>query len=79
MIRSTRWCTACCTRPRLLDLQRRGVFESNERIASEDNDVADLISRGDIKESLFYPRDCGLEVVRCEIDAAYRQLPTKAA
>ena len=66
-------------RLRLVDLQQRDVFETNERIASEDNDVADLISRGDIKEALFYPQDCGLDVIRCEINAAYRQLPTIAA
>ena len=65
----------CFESLRLSRLQARGVYESNERVASIDNDVADLISRGDITEALRFPRQCGLRIVKCEVDASYRQLP----
>ena len=65
-------------RLRLLDLQARGVYETNERIASEDNDVADLISRGALDSALFYPRDCGLKCVECAAKPSYRELPVVA-
>ena len=61
---------------RLEHHRARGVFESNERVASVDNDVADLISRGDIKEALRFPRECGLHCAQCRIEAKYRELPT---
>jgi hypothetical protein len=48
---------------RLLQLTDRGVFETNERVTSVDNDVADLISRGDIAEALRFPQvSLGLRV-----------------
>ena len=65
----------CFESLRLSRLQARGVYESNERVASIDNDVADLISRGDITEALRFPRQCGLRIVKCEVDASYRPLP----
>ena len=63
---------------RLERLKARGIFESNERVASVDNDVADLISRGRIDEALRFPRDCGLECVECSILDEYRRLPQLA-
>ena len=60
---------------RLEDRQRRGVFEANDRVASVDNEVADLLSRGHIKEALRYPSECRLQCVECIIDPEYRRLP----
>ena len=59
---------------RLEDLSSRGIYETNERVTSIDNDVADLISRGDIEGALRFPRDCNLTCV--ELPAGgYRDLP----
>ena len=60
---------------RLEGLLQRGVFETNERVTSIDNDVADLISRGDIEEALRFPRDCGLQCVQLKLSSQQRQLP----
>ena len=49
-----------------------GVSQRSERVASADNDVADLISRGDLEEALRFPRDEGLPSVRLEVTAADR-------
>ena len=61
---------------RLNDLQHRGVFETNERVASVDNDVADDISRGAFEEALRFPASCGMKTVECEIPADIRRLPS---
>ena len=63
---------------RLEDLIRREVFETNERVASVDNDVADALSRMDSEEALRFPRDCGLEIVRLEVPNEYRAFPKLA-
>jgi hypothetical protein len=63
---------------RLEDLIRREVFETNERVASVDNDVADALSRMDLEEALRFPRDCGLEIVRLEVPNEYRAFPKLA-
>ena len=51
------------------------VFETNERVASVDNDVADLISRGAVQEALRIPQEEGLAIVRLEVPAALRAIP----
>lgn len=64
---------------RLEQLTQLGVHEATERVASVDNDVADLLSRGDIEEALRFPRSLGLEVLRLHIPDADRStlgLPT---
>ena len=61
---------------RLERLQARGVFETNERVTSVDNDVADLISRGDIEEALRFPRDCELKCVQLFLTPEQRALPS---
>ena len=61
---------------RLSRLLEKGIFESNERVASVDNDVADLLSRGDVEEALRFPADCGLPCVRLHVPAAYRAFPS---
>jgi hypothetical protein len=63
---------------RLTDLINRGIHETNERIASVDNDVADALSRMDTSEALRFPSDCDLKVVQLEVPARYRAFPTLA-
>ena len=50
------------------------VHEATERVASVDNDVADLLSRGDIEEALRFPRYYNLETVQLSITASIRDL-----
>ena len=50
------------------------VHQATERVASVDNDVADLLSRGDIAEALRFPTDCGLAVQRLDVDPAVRSM-----
>ena len=45
-------------------LVSRGVHQRASRVPSVFNDVADLLSRGDIEEALRFPRENGLEVRR---------------
>ena len=57
----------------------RGVFESTERVASVDNDVADDLSRGRIDEALRVPRHAKIPVERIYISKEQRcmaALPT---
>ena len=61
---------------RLRDLMARKVHEKNERIASVDNDVADDLSRGAIREALRYPSECGMRCVELQVPVAYRELPS---
>jgi hypothetical protein len=61
---------------RLRDLMSRNVHEKNERIASVDNDVADDLSRGEIREALRHPQECGMRCVELQVPQAYRQLPS---
>jgi hypothetical protein len=44
------------------------VSQRSERVASVDNDVADLLSRGDLGEALRFPRHHGLPVQRLHVD-----------
>ena len=55
-------------------LLAEGISQMTERVASIFNDVADLLSRGDIKEALRHPREAGLKVIRLKVDADVRQL-----
>jgi hypothetical protein len=61
---------------RLRDLMSRNVHELNERIASVDNDVADDLSRGEIREALRHPQECGMRCVELQVPQAYRKLPS---
>lgn len=49
-----------------------GIHQSNERVASVDNDVADLLSRGDIDEALRFPAASGLPVLRLAAEGEQR-------
>ena len=49
-----------------------GVHQRSERVASADNDVADLLSRNDIEEALRFPRDASLPVRRIDVLAVDR-------
>ena len=44
------------------------VSQRSERVASVDNDVADLLSRGDLGEALRFPQHHGLPVQRLHVD-----------
>jgi hypothetical protein len=61
---------------RLRDLMARKVHEKNERIASVDNDVADDLSRGAIREALRFPSECGMRCVELQVPVDYRELPS---
>ena len=52
---------------RLADLMRRGIFQTNERITSVDNDVTDMLSRMATDEALRFPYDCGLACVKYKL------------
>ena len=62
-------------RRRLQYLLEQKVFETNERITSIDNDVADLLSRDKVKEALRFPQECGLECVQLMEEPSERKLP----
>ena len=49
---------------RLHELVEQGLHQQTSRVPSVFNDVADLLSRGDVEEALRFPRDAGLRVVR---------------
>ena len=48
-------------RRRLQFLLEQKVHETNERITSIDNDVADLLSRDRVQDALRYALDCDLQ------------------
>ena len=53
-----------------------GIHIANHRVASIDNDIADLLSRGDIYEALRFPRAVpGMSIVRLEVDPSLRRFP----
>ena len=54
----------------------RGFFESTERVASVDNDVADDLSRGRIDEALRVPRYAKIPVERIYISKEQRCMAT---
>ena len=45
-------------------LVAEGIHQATERVTSVDNDVADMLSRGDVAGALRFPRSAGLAVVR---------------
>ena len=47
---------------------RLGIHQRTSRVASVSNDIADLLSRGDVEQALAIPRSCGLRVVRVPVD-----------
>ena len=53
-------------------LVQEGVSQRSERVASVDNDVADMLSRGDEAEALRYPKANGLPVLRLVVSDADR-------
>ena len=55
-----------------------GIFETNERVASVDNDVADALSRMDTAEALRFPSDCSLKVVKLDVPPKYRSFTALA-
>ena len=55
-------------------LLTHGVHQSTERVASVDNDVADLLSRGDIDEALRFPTESKLTILRLELSSSQRDL-----
>ena len=54
-----------------------GIYEATERVASVDNDVADLLSRGAVEEALRFPRACSLPMLQLDV-SAYRDTSTLA-
>lgn len=60
-------------------LSAHGIFSKSSRVASEDNDIADLLSRGDIDEALRIAADSGLQMRELfieSIDRSARNLST---
>ena len=55
-------------------LQAESVYETTERVASVDNDVADLLSRGDVVEALRFPLSAGLRVLELPVGSERRSL-----
>ena len=55
-------------------LVEQRVYQRTSRVASVFNDVADLLSRGDVDEALRFPREAGLECVRLQVPHATRDL-----
>ena len=49
-----------------------GVSQASERVASVDNDVADLLSRGRVEEALRFPSSAGLPIVQLHLSPALR-------
>ena len=49
-----------------------GVFETTERIASADNVVADLLSRGDIEDALRFAQEAGIPAYRLRLTPEQR-------
>ena len=53
------------------------VYQRTSRVASEDNDIADLLSRFDVEEALRMAADCGFpkeKIVRLEVAPELRDL-----
>jgi hypothetical protein len=50
-----------------------GLHVANERVASIDNDIADLLSRGDIYEALRFPRTANMRVLRLDVEPSLRE------
>jgi hypothetical protein len=52
------------------------IHARNERVASEENDIADLLSRGRIDDALRFPLAAGLSCERLEISPVLRKFPS---
>jgi hypothetical protein len=52
------------------------IHARNERVASEENDIADLLSRGRIEDALRFPLSAGLSCERLEISPILRKFPS---
>ena len=59
---------------RLHELTARGVHQKTSRVPSKANDIADLLSRGDIAEALRFARSCDLHCIRLEPAAQWRDM-----
>ena len=55
-------------------LRSSGLHQRTSRVASVFNDVADLLSRGDVEEALRFPRDALLPCVRLPVDSVVRSM-----
>jgi hypothetical protein len=55
-------------------LVAQGVHQRASRVASVFNDVADLLSRGDVEEALRFAQEAGLPVVRLAVPPEWRDL-----
>ena len=64
---------------RLDALRRLGVHEKTDRVASIDNDIADLLSRSRVTEALRIPRTLNMEVLELVIEADERDTSTLTA
>ena len=59
---------------RLFELTARGIHQKTSRVPSKSNDIADLLSRGDVRGALRIAHSCGLHCVRLEPAARWRDL-----
>ena len=59
---------------RLHELTARGVHQKTSRVPSKANDIADLLSRGDIAEALRFARSCDLHCIRVEPASRWRDM-----
>jgi len=60
---------------RRLWLDSHGVFQKTSRVASEDNDIADLLSRGDVDEALRMAAASGVNAIeRLQVSSELRTL-----
>lgn len=63
----------------LIERQQRflahNIYARNERVASTENDIADLLSRGSIDAALRFPLSAGLKCVELEIPSSLRAFP----
>ena len=58
---------------RLHWLHSEGLHEATNRVASVDNDIADMLSRGSVDEALRFPRDARLEILELSIPPSIRE------
>ena len=56
------------------ELHSEQLHQKCNRVASVENDIADLLSRGDIEEALRFARDAGLEIREVQPNSAFRNL-----
>ena len=55
-------------------LVAEGVHQQASRVASVFNDVADLLSRGDIDDALRFAEEANLPVIRLDVPSSLRDL-----